>query len=369
MTLIKKRISKRIDNSFVVWFKERNQWVQLEEPAYYIYKLFSRGISASEITLRFKKRYGFSGSEADPFLSELITRFTQFSETPGETPSEEPFQESIINYSLTPFSSHSYRFRNKYLAIDYQTKLHGYYIHPLFAHLEVKPDHPPLKHFEIFSSGQSEVLRVRDSPGKFWTFKDINSLKRKLFIEIINFLYDKTDDDWMAYIHSSAITDRVQTILMPSVSGSGKSTLVSLLNGRGLQFVSDDFTALDARKKNAYPFPASISVKKGAFKLLSSLDLYDLDYHSLSNSGVKYLAPQIDNSWYKPYPVRKIVFIRFNEKIPFRFEKIPVLKALTKFLEQARVSTNDSNAGKFINWFAELDCYILEFSDTKKAVE
>lgn len=237
------------------------------------------------------------------------------------------------------------------------------------------------------------------------SFDDPGLLKRELYLELANLMYNKSADDWMATIHASAITNGREAILLSSASGSGKSTMAALLqspamyhpgsplfpgchdsNGSpsvkrehpgppaGLWFMSDDFVPVDTQEKKAHTFPAALTIKEGSFDALSPLydprDDADAGYRGLKNRSVRYLRPRFpDKGNYNPKPVKKIIFIRYNPEIPFEMEKLSTLRALALFHEEAWVSHDAGHAQGFIDWFVSLDCYRLEYSENRRAVK
>ena len=240
------------------------------------------------------------------------------------------------------------------------------------------------------------MLRVFSQPELDLFFDDIYQLKRELFKKIASSIYSIPEEDWMSFVHASAVTDGKQTILFSSYSGSGKSTLAALLQNDELQVVSDDFLPLDAKTCRAYPFPAALSVKEGAYPLFRNTEtktdiavpektrrinpqplpveatLMDYQYQNLYNNSLRLLPLDANKkSWYKPHPVNKIVFIQYNAsaKKSIHFEKLPVTKAFQLFHEHAWVSGDPAHAKKFLNWFLKLDCYTLEYSNTPRALK
>lgn len=371
MTTPYKRITKKIDNSYLVWFEESNQWVYLEEPAYFVFRLYQDNLSKNAIFLKTSKKYNLEKEAAKNFVNEIIEGLDKLSVN-GEVADE---HYDILNLSekksIHHHYSHTYNINHKVIKIWYETPLQGYYIHTVFQHLEVNPgEKKSTIEFEIFNYEQNYTLRLRNQPGKCRSFEEIGRLRRQLYIEISNVIYDKEEKDWMSFLHASAVSNGIQTILFSSASGSGKSTLAALLYEKGFQIVSDDFVPLDSALKRAFPFPAAISIKEKAFAMFPHEKFTELRYQELNNKSVKFLNPGISGKdWYKAYKVKKIIFINYNPLVKFKFSLVPLPEALRLFYEQAFMSASYENARRFINWFAKMERYKLEYSDNEQAIK
>jgi hypothetical protein len=365
-------IEKKVNNSHIVWFRQSNSWIQFEEPAWFVKKLHQTGLDRETITLKCIRKYNLPSNECRSFVDEICARLTEISK-PVPDSADINFSYFSPDYKFVPYSTRHYLIANKRFTLTFETRLAEYYIHPSLAHLELNKSEKADAEFEIYNHGNISGLRVKNHPETASTFEDFNQLKNRLFINIVNAIYNKTNNDWMSLVHASAMTDGKQTILLSSASGSGKSSMAALLQTRGLQLVSDDFVPIDVKTKRAFPFPAAISVKEGAFDLLSPHygNLHDIDYNKYehSNRSVRYLPPvSTGKSTIKALPVKSIVFIRYNPRVSCDFNLLTSNEAFRLFHEQAWVSGNFKHAGIFLNWFLKLHCYNLEYGDTEEGL-
>jgi hypothetical protein len=220
-------------------------------------------------------------------------------------------------------------------------------------------------------------------------FDDAGFLKHKLYVLITGHIYGIPENNWMSYIHASAVTNGREAILLSSASGSGKSTMAAMLqlpqdevlqqagNHQSmpeLYFVSDDFVPVDAVNLKAHVFPAALTAKRGSFPVIEgyyhSTDDVDAEYNIYKNPDIRYLRPRLTpDEPYRPWEVKNIVFIRYNPGVTFKMEKLPVITALTLFHEEAWVSHNPDHVRKFVDWFVTLNCYRVEYSDMAIAMQ
>ncbi len=362
-------IVKKIGNHYIVWFKQSNLWVQFEEPAWFVHYQHQKGVDLKTITRKCVKRYNLTQKESYLFVKDIYTSISNLNEPFRDlTTDHNPSLQSSFNCKKH-YTTRNYLIGNKCFRILFETRLAEYYIHPTLAHLETTISQNPDVIFEIQNSDNLPVLIEQNE--KVHTCKGFMQLKKRLFIRMANTLYNKTNDDWLSFVHASALTDGKKTILLSSASGSGKSTMAALLQTKGLTVVSDDFVPIDAKNKKAFAFPAAISIKEGSFDLLSPYygNLHDKKFNNYEyiNNAVRYLPLRFDiMSNYKERPLKTIVFIQYKPDILCDFKIIPQNEALKLFHEQAWVSPKHTR--NFINWFVKLNYYRLEYSDTNEGI-
>lgn len=414
----------------MVWFPESNRWVEFMEPAWFIYEMHEKGENASEITEKLTERYGLPEDEARRFYREIVTGIEYSANPPNGGPagtedgsgqqgkvsaapgkprgSEDPAPEKISEEAEktakpepSPSRSRRFVFRHylvneKHITISYGSPLTEYYIHRPLAHLETVSTGGKALLIKLYkekggSGAEKPDYTVTVSPpGRRYRFGDAGFLRHRVYTEICNHIYGIPEQEWMSYIHASAVTDGREAVLLSSASGSGKSTMAALLQlpakagftpaekgnpaQKKLFFMSDDFVPVAAATLKAYPFPAAITVKEGSFEVIAPFynpgQDADAGYGGLKNRKVRYLRPVFPER--EPFvgrPVKNIVFIRHNPQVNFLMEKLDTLSALAAFHREAWVSQNPGHARSFIDWFVGVDCYALEYSDNKKAVK
>src|ERR1035437_2017519 len=362
-------MQKKINNSHILWFEQSNQWIQLEEPAWFVNQLNQKGIDSCTIASKCVEKYHLSHNESLRLVNEICNGVAELSKSVAVPLSDSDFLE--FPYSFEPYSTRHYKVRNKHFSFFFETHYAEYCIHPSLAHLETERSKISVQ-FEIYHRTNFLGLMEKGHPETATTFHDFNRLKKRLYINMANTIYDKTIQDWMTFVHASALTDGKHTLLLCSSSGSGKSSMAALLQVKGLQLVSDDFVPIDAKQKRAFPFPAAISIREGAFTLLSP---YYTGLTGISNCehlqrSVRYLPPKSTGiSYFKSRPVNGIVFIHYNPDVPCDFKYIPTNEALKLFHEQAWVSGNREHAKTFLNWFVKLPCYRLEYGNTNEGID
>lgn len=364
-------IAKKVDESYIVWFEKSNQWIQFEEPAWFVNVLFQKGVDKRTISQKFSRKFNVSPQASSPLIDEICACISALSK-PASYSGDINSTYFPHTYCLKPYTIRNYIIGNKYFQITYASRLAEYYIHPPLAYLETSISGEPDNRFEIQSNANIPVL-IEENKSSL-AFEDFMRLRKRLYIHMVNAIFDKTNDDWMSFVHASALTNGKQTILFSSASGSGKSTMAALLQANGFTLVSDDFVAIDADYKHAFPFPAALSVKEGSFDLLSSYygDLRDKKFNNYEflHKSTRYLPPKTEKlPNLKTKPVKNIVFIRYNPNAQCNLNLMPQQEAFKLFHDQAWVSGDPQHAKGFINWFLKLRCYRLEYGNTSEAVK
>ena len=279
-------VSKKIDSNHIVWFEQANRWVEFEAPAWFVNKLYQKGVDIHTISYKCAKKYDLSKDECFQFVHDICKSIDEMSKPDFASCVNSNTPYLTTNYSFVPYVVRYYQILEKRFVIIYESCLAEYYIHQPLAHLEIEHSDIADAQFEIFSFANIPVLREKDHPETASVFEDFNQLKKRLFINILNIIYNKKSSDWLSFVHASALTNGKHTLLLSSASGSGKSTMAALLQAKGLQLVSDDFVPVDAKTKQAFPFPAAVSVKNGAFSVLSPYygNLYDKNFNKYENT-------------------------------------------------------------------------------------
>ncbi|MBN1597149.1 MAG: hypothetical protein JW894_02550 [Bacteroidales bacterium] len=368
------QIVKKIDNKYIVWFKHSNRWVKLEEPAWFINNLLQKGLNNKLTTKKFADHYNLEIRQCSEFVEEICNKIKEAGK-PCKNHNENIIAEDYKeNFKFRKFSVRRYLIGGKQFEIKYSTRLSEYYIHRPLAHMEVEDcsNEKVAEKYEIIDNASIKVLRNIGDVSSSWAYKDFMWLKKRLYINITNNIYNKSIHNWLSFVHASAITNGQKTILLSSPSGSGKSTMAALLQIKGFKVVSDDFVPIDAKLKRAYPFPAAISVKKGAFSVLNSFYeiLNNKNFDEITKLTVRYI-PTVDLSVsdLNARPVKEIIFLRYDPNVECNFLKLSHIKALKLFHNQSWVSRETEHARSFINWFVKLRCFSLTYGDLEKGMD
>lgn len=363
---------KKIHDFYVVWLQKSNKYIQLEEPAWFVFSKLANRYKTETIAARCAVRYGLEADESLAFVDEIrsgIERLNQPINNQGRAIniSSEESRPSV------PYSRRRYRFEDKLIEFSYETRLFEYYLHPLICHLETTEVQDDVPVFELFRCDDKIIFRLNGTTKGSWDNDETHLMKGQIFMNLLSVMFGKNDLDWLMTVHASALTNGRKTLLISAGPGSGKTTMAALLQNRGYQMVSDDFVAIDRYSIHAWPFPLAMSVKQGAMELLSSL-YPDLEQQPLTHISpekkVRYLYPEINQESVKrTFPVKEFIFIQYNKTVDFEWEKLDQRNAVKLLFDQSWISPADGIAPVLLNQLDRWSFYRLTYSDNQKALD
>ena len=239
---------------------------------------------------------------------------------------------------------------------------------------KVPIDENVAKVFRMYQKNNALFLRAGNEILGQWTMKELHLFKGKLFLHCLNTLYQREEQDWLAMLHASAVSDGKSALLLAGNSGDGKSTALSILLGSGLKYITDDFVPLDAAQSFVFPFPVAISVKEGAFGTVEEFfpELKDIPKRAFKTKGesIKYLSPPKNSQdFFDGKPVKGIVFVEYKPGAKVELKEISKSEAFYRIVTESWVSPDRKNVALFLNWFKEMPCYKLSYSDNYAMVQ
>ena len=93
--------------------------------------------------------------------------------------------------------------------------------HPKIAHLEVSNERDFDHTATIFSDGKTTLLYLDNELIGSWSREEIHYFEGKFLMKIIEYIYEKPEDNWMGVFHASALSYKKDTILL-EILGVGK---------------------------------------------------------------------------------------------------------------------------------------------------
>ena len=357
-------LSKAVDDKSIVWFKASNSYIILEEIAAQLVHQILENKTPQKIASTLAEKLTISEQEAIKAIHDLNNRIV----IPNTTKSKEE-QTSKSKYILpTSFAFQKYyHIHNKVFKVEFANEFQLSLLHPKFAHLETQEASKIEHTFQVFNANHLIHLVLDGECIGSWESENIHYFQGKFSMIIIECIYNKNEAEWMGVFHASAVNYNEENILILGDSGNGKSTSLALLQAQGFQCIADDFVPID-QVQDVYSFPAGISIKKKALSVL--LKEYPIletsaEYHyERLKKTVRYLPPEkID--YHKKVPCKALVFIKYDESVDFEISEISKLKAFEHLVPDSWISSVPQNAATFLEWFEQLPCYQLTFSNNE----
>ncbi|GAB4164105.1 MAG: hypothetical protein Tsb0033_25180 [Winogradskyella sp.] len=255
--------------------------------------------------------------------------------------------------------------------VNFDTDLVEKTIHPSIAHLEMNEAIPPDVVFDIYLEQDQLCLFKDELLLRRVPKKDYHLIQGKFVMELLSFIHHKNESDWIGTFHGSTISDGTNAILLIGASGKGKSTLSALLVAHGFEVVADDVSPLLFEDKHIYYNPSAISLKKGAFEvltpLISSFDRIPETLFNKNKGSIKYFNP---NPPLKPsYPCKALIMVNYSKGKTTTLKPLSVKVPLETLIPDSWLSPNPKHAQHFLDWLEDLELYQLTYSDTQSVIE
>ena len=359
---------KVIENKTITWFKNKNEYLILENTTADILKRLHKEIPVDEIAQALSKKLSVPLDKTIDFILDLEKRFyTPKTTTETEIVNDYRDVQKPEKFEFTKF----YKVNSLVFKVCFLDEYELSLVHPKFAHLEVKTSEYQHE-FTVFTNNSFTFLYVDNKHIGAWSKKEIHFFQGKFSMQFIQKIHQKEEKEWMGVFHASAVSNGKKAILFLGDSGNGKSTSLALLQANGFTCLADDFVPVDLEKQEVYSFPASISIKKNSLPTL--LPIYpelenSAEYHfKRLNKIVRYLQPNNSN-FFAHLPCNDLIFIKYEKESNLICNKISKIDAFQQLVPDSWLSPEMENAQVFLDWFKNLNCYQLTYSNNKEMIQ
>ena len=359
---------KIIEDKTIIWFESSNKYLVLENTAAAILKKLNKGMAVLEIATSLSKKIAVPLAQTIDFILDLEKRIYKHK---SDIESETAGDSIGIKFPKTFNYVRHYKVNNIVFKVSYLTERELSLVHPKFIHLVIDNPKKIDYEFDVFTQNKITYLFVEKELIGGWSNKDIHYFQGKLSMQLVQKINQKEEDEWIGVFHASALGNGEKAILFLGDSGNGKSTSLALLQAHGFNCIADDFVPIDLKNLEVYSFPAAISVKKNSLKTLLPLypELGDATEYNLKqlNKIVRYLKPN-NQDFSSHLPCRDLVFIKYEKNTGISCDKISKIAAFQQLVPDAWLSPRKENAKVFLDWFENLNCFQLTYSDTDQLV-
>lgn len=365
-------VSNSSENKKVVWLPDVNKYIVVSHPVDLIIEHLYQGKSYRLIFEYCINKLGLLPDEADQTIRIVKNKLKELHKNENVQKKETPLHLKIHPTSFN--CKRYYQINDLVFFIEFETAQIEYLIHPKFAHLEVPQASEFMNHFQLFFIGSKIVLIVNGKQIGSWFSEMQHFMKGKVSMEILQKIYNKNEDEWMAVFHAAGISNGKEGILFIGDSGDGKSTISAILMASGFEVLADDFLPVESATSQLCSFPAAISVKHSAFGLLVKQfpgleDSWEYSYPAF-NKTVRYLSsPDSAQGKLKKIPCKALVFVKYKANTGLQFSSLSKEIALQKLIPGSWISPLESNAKCFLDWFDSMPCYQLTYSDNEAMIE
>lgn len=365
-----KYLVKEVNDIYVTWLSEVNRYVLFREPAFRVFQLRSEDKPEQEIIDETILRYTLLPKKAKRFVNEITEQVNALLD---ETDKKEDLfflTSDRENKKPSPLLR-IYDIYGIIVSISYGNSFIEENIHPRLLHLSDNKENISIDYTFTLTSSQGHYI-LEDGKEEKSSFKLVEELAGGLYLQLLNIIHGIPPASWMGVAHASAITDGKEAILFMAPSGGGKSTIAALMLANGFKLLSDDFVPIALNEPEVYSFPAGISVKETAIPFIKEYfpeieNLNITERPGLNKNGV-FLPFPSDSLCTKNVKTKAIVFVQYDKSVDCRFKRSPNHELMEQFLVESWIANNPVAAGRFMDWFFNLEVYTLQYSDSKKAV-
>jgi hypothetical protein len=337
----------------------------MEPPAYEILLLSRGGLSPSDIIKWFSIKYKIKICESGQFVTDILESINQQLQTKKPVKKIVPKKKS--NQDIY-YSKKYYCINHNILCLYFQTAWFENQVHPLLKHLETEKK-PNAEHYHLYKTSSQLILEDKNNIIKNCCLEEFHLLKGKLFMAILNHIYKKEDNNWMAVFHAAAISNGTKAILFRGASGNGKSTLATILQNNNFYTIADDFTPIEATTGHLFELPFSISLKNSAVDVVSNY-YPNFNNRPIKKTGEHYISPKLSekNPNYG-VSVKAIIFVSYKRNCNFNMVQISPCEALKSIIKESWLSPLPINVLNLLNWICRTPCFKMEYSNNRLMVE
>ncbi len=360
---------KRIGESYLLWFENSNRYTMVSDRIFKLLHLYLESLNTEHYASEISSNSNFSKENALDLASNFDAFLTDINTNALKKPSlDYPLQKK--EHLITRY----YQIGRKTIQIDFESERLVQLLHPQLSHLATESLSENTTQFLVAQGNDNLLLYKNEACITTCSTENFHFLQGQFSLELINILYDKKEQDWLATLHASTICNDKEAILLIGDSGNGKSTFAAVLMAHGFDLLADDFTPLLSEDSQLYRFPNGISIKESAFEFITPLfpNFEKLeDYSKLSKqTKVKYIPPTTSFSdSTKGFSTNKIVLIKYDKNASTTLKKSTPELVLQTLIPDSWISPIPENALLFMNWVQKLSFYELTYSDTPLAIK
>lgn len=355
---------KQIETKTVVWFSDSNEYIVVEALVAKILSLLERNIEKSEILTTILRQIDIPNQQAKNLIDDVEVLL-------NTSKKEHEIVKHISEPSSFEFSKF-YQINHFIFQVDFLSEYEVSLVHPKFAHLEIESQEKNDFHYKVYSNKNVISFSINNEIIGSWNLNEVHFFQGKFSMKLVENMHQKIENEWLGVFHASAISKGKESMLFLGDSGNGKSTSLALLQAHDFTCLADDFVPIDARQQEVYSFPSAISIKKNSLQTL--LPIYpelenSAEYHFKKlNKIVRFLSPN-NSDYTKHLPCKALVFIKYKKDSDLIVNQISKINAFEQLVPDSWLSPTKENADIFLNWFSNLPCYQLTYSDNQKMIE
>lgn len=363
--------SQIINPYYILWFQKSNSYIIINEVLNHYLTNYLAASNKSDFISKITSTGNFKNgnSEAEAIYND-ISLFLEEQHKPFSLIEslEKEFNNRYRNFKK------SYKIDKHAVEIYFSSEKLMQYIHPQLMHLCSTSNTKQTTVFDIYEEDNELFLFKNEVFIGSYQLTNYHLLQGRFVMELLCVLHNKKEHDWLGTFHASTVSNGKEAIMLVGDSGNGKSTFCALLMANGLDLIADDITPVLSKNQQVYRYPSAISIKQGAFDMLTKYFTNFNEFDSFDTGTkkglLKYIPPKVNHeNTIQHVPCTKIVYVKYNNNSPTTLIKTSADKVLQTLIPDSWVSPQQKNAKQFLSWLTNITYYELNYSNNYKAME
>ena len=217
MIAIKKYCHWVVEETWVVWLEEPHRFVQLKEPAFFVFEQWASGQDPREIANNCMQRYDLPRKEAVKFTEEILSEIEKLYQE--KKVGDKKKVQAGSRKTKTPelkFIEHLCWIGDKSIRFRYGSEEMEEAFRPLFEQFEApsEPKDLSLKSLkevgieisvELYSRKGKWCIGINGEEALAYPQEDWEHFHGAFYTELLNLLHGKKLEEWLGVFHASAV--------------------------------------------------------------------------------------------------------------------------------------------------------------------
>jgi len=152
-------LKQKIGQAYLIWHQPGNQYILLEEPAWFVFKKNVKRFKTETIAIEFTSRYRIAYTESLVFVKDIRSEIKKIGRKDNNQNDLDKITTDLTTHMCSPFSIRHYKIGKQVIAFYFGNRIFEQYLHPLISHFETSEINCEMPVFELFAWEGQIVFR------------------------------------------------------------------------------------------------------------------------------------------------------------------------------------------------------------------